>query len=222
MDHGLRLKNEKLRRGLNSLSQKNDVDRFLFAYEIFNSEEISGLIGIEEVLSRDRIKEMYSLLHCKDLPSSVERMMAIDMRMNLADDLLLYTDKITMHHSLECRVPMLDLELIRFLESIPSGFRIRLGKTKIIHRHYAAQALSKEIIQRKKKGFSSPTREWFLKEGILDDILLDPSSQFANIFNLKEVKKILTQHRRGLNREKQLFLLLSIRYCLDNLSINNN
>jgi len=222
MDRGLGLKNEKLRRGLGSLSQKNDIDRFLFAYEIFNRGEISGLIGVEEVLARDRIKDMFELLHCKDFPGSVKRMMAIDMRMNLADDLLLYTDKITMHHSLECRVPMLDLELIRFLESIPASFRIRLGKTKIIHRHYAAQALSQEIIRRRKKGFSSPTREWFLKEGIVDDILLDPSSQFANIFDLKEVKKILTQHRLGLNREKQLFLLLSIRYCLDNLSINNN
>ena len=51
--------------------------------------------------------------------------MSIDLRMNLADDLLLYTDKITMHHSIECRVPLLDLDLIRFVESLPYHHRRR-------------------------------------------------------------------------------------------------
>src|SRR5690606_22744027 len=47
---------------------------------------------------------------------NVEAMMAIGARMGLADNLLLYGDKISMAHSLEARVPMLDLELARFVE----------------------------------------------------------------------------------------------------------
>ena len=53
------------------------------------------------------------------------------MRMNLADDLLLYTDKITMKHSLECRVPMLDNDLVRFIEALPVRYRVRSGEGKV-------------------------------------------------------------------------------------------
>src|SRR2546430_5664144 len=66
--------------------------------------------------------------------SGVEAMMAIDTRMGLADDLLLYGDKISMAHSLEARVPMLDIELVRFVESLPPEFRVSLRGGKIAHR----------------------------------------------------------------------------------------
>jgi hypothetical protein len=50
------------------------------------------------------------------------------------DDLLLYGDKISMAHSLEARVPMPDIELVRFVESLPREYRVSLHGGKIAHR----------------------------------------------------------------------------------------
>ena len=58
-------------------------------------------------------------------------MMAVDARTNLADDLLLYTDKLSMAHSLEVRVPMLDQELALWVESLPLQLRTGLRETTV-------------------------------------------------------------------------------------------
>src|SRR5690606_2890882 len=108
----LGVKNERILRSANSLGEKNDVRRFLNVYSIFDQNDIKQLLNIPEEKAFDLISYFYKILHSEQKKTSVERMMAIDVRMNLADDLLLYTDKITMNFSLECRVPMLDLELL--------------------------------------------------------------------------------------------------------------
>src|SRR6185369_9304326 len=95
----------------------------------------------------------YDLLECSKRQRSVERMMSIDLRMNLSDDLLLYTDKITMHHSLECRVPFLDVDLIRFVESLPCSYRLGFFKGKVLHKRFAKRMLPSTVVHRKKNGF---------------------------------------------------------------------
>ncbi len=142
-------------------------------------------------------------------------MMACDLRMNLADDLLLYTDKITMHHSLECRVPMLDTELIAFVESLPLSYRLRWRNGKRIHKDVASQVLTREIVKRKKKGFMSPTQTWFEKTQVLRSILLTPSSALARYLDTQSVAEVLDEHGRGYNRERQIFLLLCLHYWME-------
>ena len=109
---------------------------------------------------------------------------------------------------------MLDIDLIQFIESLPSNYRVRLMRKKIIHKHFAKKALPDRIINRRKKGFLSPTRKWFKKIDLLRDILLDPNSLFSSYFNLTEVDKVLTRHESGFNMERQIFLLLSIYYWM--------
>jgi asparagine synthase (glutamine-hydrolysing) len=171
------------------------------------------LTGRDSARAVERIRSAYDRLQCANRRHSVERMMSIDLRMNLADDLLLYTDKITMHHSLECRVPLLDLPLVAFVESLPARFRTGLFRGKVLHRKYAERMLPPAIVHRKKKGFLSPTKEWF-RQGAVRDILLNPRSYFASCFDLGEVRRILADHAAGLNQERQIFLLLSLHHWM--------
>src|SRR5438309_10915532 len=92
---------------------------------------------------------------------TIQRPVGTTAEMNLSDDLLLYTDKVTMHHSLECRVPLLDLDLVQFVESIPCKYRLGLFRGKVLHKKFARRVLPSSIIGRKKKGFLSPTANWF-------------------------------------------------------------
>jgi asparagine synthase (glutamine-hydrolysing) len=211
---GLHIKNETILRGLAAVSEQDDISRFIKTYSVFDEDEIKRLVGIAESKSRNRIAYFYDLLGCRGLTHSVRRMMAIDLRMNLADDLLLYTDKITMHHSLECRVPMLDAKLVSFLESIPYSYLLSFFRTKIIHKRLAEMVLPKQIVHRKKKGFFSPTRKWFADGNRLREILLDPDSKFLTYFDGKYVEQVIEEHEKGLNKERHIFLLLSIYYWM--------
>jgi asparagine synthase (glutamine-hydrolysing) len=208
----LGVRNEQLKRGLDAIGGSDDIGRFLGAGRVFGAQEIAALVGPGQGHARERISDLYDTLGCAALPASIERIMSLDVRFGLADDLLLYTDKITMRHSLECRVPILDLELVRFIESLPYEYRVTIRKKKIIHREYAARVLTRHIIQRKKKGFLSPTQKWFREGGALRDILLNPGSRFASLCDLSAVDVTIRQHERGYNRERHIFLLLCLYY----------
>jgi asparagine synthase (glutamine-hydrolysing) len=206
------LRNDKILRGLKSLGEERDLERFLSWSDVFNDEEIVRLTGERDGRSRERIQYFYDLLQCRDRKNSAERMMSIDLRMGLSDDLLLYTDKITMHHSIECRVPMLDLELVRFIESLPYDYRVGMRRGKIIHKRFARRVLPKHIVHRRKKGFLSPTKSWFRRGDLLREILINRSSHFASFLDLGEVERVIKEHENGFNRERHIFLLLSLYY----------
>lgn len=213
----LNSKNENVLRAGSSMNIVSDKTRFLKVAEIFDENEILRLTGIKERNSSKLLSYMYDCLSFPEGLSAAEKMMAIDARFNLADDLLNYTDKISMHFSIECRVPMLDLELVQFIQSLPLKTKIRGNVQKRIHKAYAEKLLPAHIVHRTKKGFQSPTRIWFQKESsIIKDILFKPHSPFKKWFKEAEVTEIIDQHKAGYNKEKQIFLLLAISYWMDN------
>ncbi len=175
------------------------------------------LIGQSTRKDKELINNFYSLLK-GNKKKGVEAMMSNDLRMNLSDDLLLYTDKISMHSTIEARVPLLDTDLIVFVESLPFNYRINGKEGKYIHKKFAEKILPKEIIYRKKKGFQSPTEKWFKgKKGHIYKMLLsNPKSNFAKFFDLNVVEKYFDDHMTGKrNYEKQLFTLISLYYWME-------
>lgn len=209
------IKSQSFLRGASSLSEPDDISRFLLAYEVFSASEIKRLIGTEETQAAGSCRYLYNLLKCGEKQNPAERMMMLDARMNLADDLLLYTDKITMWHSLECRVPVLDLDLVRFIESLPLAYKTKFFRGKIIHKKYAQKSLPTHIVHRKKKAFQSPTKKWFGSDKMLRERLLDSPGKFSSYFDLKEVESVIDQHQNGYNKERNIFLLLAVKAVLE-------
>jgi asparagine synthase (glutamine-hydrolysing) len=213
---GLGVRSEQLTRGLKALGTDGDVARFLTVYEVFSREDVSRLLGSawqDQALAR--VEDAYSMLGCASLRTGIERMMSLDLRFGLSDDLLLYTDKLTMHYSLECRVPMLDHDLVRYVESLPPEYRVTRRARKRIHKDFATRSLTPLIIGRPKKGFLSPTREWFRDGDTLREVLMDRGSHFASYFDLREVEATILQHSQGFNRERHIFLLLCLCFFLE-------
>jgi asparagine synthase (glutamine-hydrolysing) len=213
------IKNESIFRAINSLGEKDIIKRFGMIYALFSKDEIKKLLNVEESKSYDLIKYFYELLDGKT-KDSTNAMMSNDMRMNLCDDLLLYTDKISMHFSIEARVPMLDNDLIDFVESLPLEYKLKGKEGKYIHKKFAESVLPKEIIYRKKKGFKSPTEKWFKGDkGLMyKKMLVSEDSKFSDFFDIDEVGRIFDIHMSGKrNMEKQLFTLISLYYWMENL-----
>jgi len=123
-----------------------------------------------------------------------------------------------MNFSIEARVPILDNDLMDFIESLPLEYKLQGKEGKYIHKKFAESILPKEIIYREKKGFKSPTEKWFKGEKgkKYKKLLTSKNSQFSKFFDIKEVANIFDIHMNGKrNMEKQLFTLISLYYWME-------
>jgi asparagine synthase (glutamine-hydrolysing) len=215
-------KRENLRRVFASIQASDEMDSYLQFNSIVCGTEVSGFFN-EQVRTSVTAnsagkREIFKNIWKERQPAASslsDKFLYYDLRTSLADDLLMYTDKITMNFGLECRVPILDNDLIEFIESLDNRYKYN-GKTgKIIHKAFAADYLPQQIINRKKLGFQSPTEYWFRKHS--DEIIAIFSSgkQFAKVFDIGAVFKLLSEHAKGRNMEKQIFLLLSLYYLIE-------
>jgi asparagine synthase (glutamine-hydrolysing) len=93
------------------------------------------------------------------------RLLAVDAQTQLPDDLLMLTDKMSMAVSLECRVPLLDHELVELAASMPARIKIKGGRLKHLMKDALAPMLPDDILNRKKRGFGTPMGAW-LKQGL--------------------------------------------------------
>jgi len=93
-------------------------------------------------------------------------LMYLDLTMWLADESLMRTDKMTMAHGLEERVPILDHRLIEFAFRIPTKFKIRGAgnNNKWIFRQAMSQYLPRDIMNKDKRGWFSPGSLWLRRE----------------------------------------------------------
>ncbi|HTI11214.1 MAG TPA: asparagine synthase (glutamine-hydrolyzing) [Puia sp.] len=91
--------------------------------------------------------------------------------MNGMEELLRYADRNSMAHGVEVRLPFLNHELVEFLFSLPSHFKIREGWTKWLLRVSMEDVLPKEIVWRKDKtGYEPPQQAW-MRDPILQEYI---------------------------------------------------
>ena len=83
------------------------------------------------------------------------------------EELLRYADRNSMAHGREVRLPFLSHELVEFVFTLPSHFKIREGWTKWLLRQTMKQQLPEEIVWRKDKvGFEPPQKKWMQDPGV--------------------------------------------------------
>lgn len=216
-------KKEQFRRVISSIGAKDNIQAYINYNTISSLDEIYQLLDLSNTtLGAYEIRKSKQIFYNRLKNQTPENadiknlFLYYDLRTSLPDDLLMYTDKITMHFGLECRVPILDNELIEFIESVNSSHKYNTRNGKIIHKAFASEYLPSSIINRKKIGFKSPTESWFRthQETILS--IFNSSIVFKEIFNVNRVTNMVKAHSGGLNLEKQIFLLLAIYYFLEN------
>ncbi|RUM57794.1 MAG: asparagine synthase (glutamine-hydrolyzing), partial [Nautilia sp.] len=118
-----------------------------------------------------------------------------DIKVWLAEVLLMKLDKMFMAHSIEARSPFLDKELVEFIFNLPENIR---GRKKSLIKKVASKYLPTEIINRRKKGFAYPFLEWLKEENEFSYILT--INQKTKIFNENYLKEIV---KSGHKRYKQ-------------------
>ena len=138
------------------------------------------------------------------------RYLRIDWQSQLAENLLLLTDKLTMACSLECRVPFLDHKLVELAASVPAAHKMPGGRLKGLLKDAVAPILPESIVARGKRGFGAPVGAWFKRE--LDPViryLLRPEVINARgLFDANTVATIRDAHARNRQDYTDLILVL--------------
>ena len=145
------------------------------------------------------------------LQDPLTQMIFSDFCMYLPDDLLVLTDRLSMAHSLEVRVPFLDHKLVEFVAGIPSRLKVRGWTKKYLLKKAFAPLLPREILWRRKKGFSVPLAVWFrgALRPFLQDWLNEDRVKRLGYFNEKAISSLLSEHLTCRhNHENKLWALL--------------
>jgi asparagine synthase (glutamine-hydrolysing) len=132
--------------------------------EIFSPEARAGLLSAQ---SDDRLDplDLYRARYAEtDGAEQLARLQDVDLGVYLVDDLLVKTDRASMAHSLEARVPFCDEAVSELALALPSRHKVRGLAKKRLLRRAVAPLLPRQITQGKKQGFSIPVAAWLRGE----------------------------------------------------------
>lgn len=135
----------------------------------------------------------------------------VDLRLTMADSVLMKVDKMSMAHSLEVRVPFLDHHLVEFVARIPSARKFPGLRTKALYRKAMRDVLPAFVLERGKQGYSLPIKNWLRAElRPFMETLLGTSPLVLEHFNADAVRTLIDQHlRRTHNHNHVLWALMN-------------
>ena len=134
----------------------------------------------------------------RHLPLAAQ-MMAFDFETYLPEDCLTKVDRMSMAHSIESRVPLLDHQVVEFAASLPASMKIQGDRRKHLLKQLAFRLVPRELLDRPKQGFGVPIGHWFrgsLRE-VFGDVLGGASTRQRGYFDAPFVDRILQEHLSG-------------------------
>ncbi len=129
----------------------------------------------------------------------MDRIMHVDLRLWLPDDLLTKVDRATMAYSLEARVPYLDHRFVETCARLDPGLKQHGKTTKHILKKVAEHYLPHDTVHRPKQGFVLPLSEWLQHElqGAVRSALSADGLLKRNLLQPQALQQLLGQHYSG-------------------------
>jgi asparagine synthase (glutamine-hydrolysing) len=147
-----------------------------------------------------------------DSPAYLDRLLNIDTRLWLPDDLLAKVDRATMAFSLEARVPYLDQDLVGWCARLDPALKVGDGGVaKALLKRLAERYLPREVVYRSKQGFTMPLDRWMTNELRPEiSLALGPEGlQRRGLIRLPAIRRLCSEHFSGRkNHATRLWTLL--------------
>ncbi|HEX29403.1 TPA: asparagine synthase (glutamine-hydrolyzing) [Candidatus Poribacteria bacterium] len=143
----------------------------------------------------------------------LSRILYVDLKTYLPNDLLVKVDRMSMANSLEVRSPFLDHKFIEFAMTIPSYLKLNGKTSKYILRRYLQGKVPQEIIDRGKMGFSIPLSLWLKNDlrDMVEDVLFSRNARERGYFRYEYIRKMWNHHLKGMRDfSVQLWTLLML------------
>jgi len=207
-------RNETLKRGVYSLAVQNRMRRYQHVLALLPGDQVDDLFqdGLLNHDPGDTVLECWEEL--ADLMSNTDELgglQFIELRSTLPDELLMLSDKLSMAHGLELRVPYVDKEIVEYVERLPANLKVRNGSGKWLHRLVCGTYLPNAILKRPKRGFAvDVVDDWFRSaiDSRMADAFLDGGSRIYQYLRPAAVRKLYDQHSSG--REDNHKILFSL------------
>jgi asparagine synthase (glutamine-hydrolysing) len=187
---------------LYALCQPGERRRFATWFELMTPEARDALtVGkLRRAVDRATPESLFSapLAHT-DAVDSISRMLYVDTKLWLPDDLLARGDKMSMAASLEARVPLLDHRLVEFAAALPPNLKVKGFTRKYLLKKVAQDLLPQPILGRSKKGFPIPMGRWLRGEAreFCRDLLAPETIRRRGLFSPEAVARLLEEHESG-------------------------
>jgi asparagine synthase (glutamine-hydrolysing) len=135
----------------------------------------------------------------------------MDTKGYLPNDILTKVDRMSMAHSIEARVPLLDHKLVEFVATIPPELKLNGNTRKYIFKKALEGILPHEILHRPKRGFAIPLGRWFRGQLSLyvRDLLLSRKSLNRGLFQKSYIERLIEMNDRGRSLDLQLWTLIT-------------
>ena len=178
---------------VHGLTSKSPLVASLKVQEILDEGEKSKLcLSTPNINSIDIISQRMS-----SKTSGLNLLLYSDTKTYLVDDLLHTTDKMTMAHGLEGRVPLLDMNMINAATSLPTNMKIRGTTEKYALRKIMEKKTS--AAKRKKNPFKMPINTFFKKgiNEIASNLLSEKNIKQNGYFDPTVVNNMIQRHATG-------------------------
>jgi asparagine synthase (glutamine-hydrolysing) len=178
--------------------------------EIFSAELRSELRG--GAGGRDPVDVLRGRFAETEGAPLLARLQDVDLGIYLVDDLLAKTDRASMAHSLEARVPFCDTVVANLALALPDRHKVRGLSKKVLLRRAAEPLLPRSIVHGRKRGFSIPAAAWLRGElePFARDTLSTDTLRRQGFFEPGVVARLVDEHVAGReDRSRQLWGLLA-------------
>ena len=165
--------------------------------EIFSAEARTELRGSRSAFDPlDVYRTRYS--ETAGAPQ-LARLQDVDFGVYLVDDLLVKTDRASMAHSLEARVPFLDPLVTNLAFALPTRLKVRGLAKKVLLRKAVEPLVPREVVHGRKRGFSIPAAAWLRGElePFARETLARANLQRQGFFQPEPVTRLLDEHVAG-------------------------
>ena len=189
-------------------SAEMDADaRYRSYLQVIARDRVAGLLLSAPAGGDDRLADAFAAAGHAD---ELNRLFAVDAETQLPDDLLMLTDKMSMAVSLECRVPLLDHELVELAARIPGPMKVKGGRLKHLMKEALASQLPPDILDRAKRGFGTPIGAWLKREllGVVRSLLSSETVAARGLLRPEQVAAMVADHEA--NRVDGTDALLSL------------
>jgi len=155
--------------------------------------------------------------------SPLARLLYLNYRTYLPEDLLVKMDRMTMAHGLEARSPLLDTALTEFAGSLPDSLKLRGLTTKVVLREAFRHLVPPSILGRRKMGFGVPLGAWFRSQmrPLAEEHLVSSDSPLFEHLDRHQVLRFVNEHmEEKRDHGQKLFCLATLSLWLKSLSRN--
>lgn len=175
--------------------------------QVYTNKQLESLLA-EKVSRAPSFFDTENLLNSS--LGDLDKMLAVDYKTYMCDDILVKVDRAGMTTSLEGREPLLDHRLIEFAARLPEKFKINGTNKKFLLKEIVHDYVPKEMMERPKMGFGVPVFSWLRGDlrYYADEFMNDAAFEKHGLFHLDGVHLIMDKFFKNDRNYNSLFWYL--------------